>query len=362
MTRSVSRKVLMASPLPPPPGGIATWTEIIVKNGLPGGFQPVIVNTTKRNGGRSGLARVVVELFRTARVLGAMVSRTLTAGPALVHVNCSLSPNGIFRDWLCGVIGKVAGKPLVTQYHGDIPDYVARYSSKKSSLRALHSLSKLSNVNITLNAGSLDYVARLSPKRHCVLLPNFIEDSVFDSDRGELRANTPVRGLYVGHLLLSKGFEHIRDVAAVVPEVEFRLLGPDIGKVTDIHPDLPDNVRFLSPVDRSGVFEEMRRSDFLFFPSYSEGFPITVLEAMAVGLPVVATRVGAIPAMVVEGKGGFLAAKDDSDALASAVRKVAENGAMRKEMGAFNRERSKSLYSYSVVVQELAGLYETTLK
>jgi len=331
----------------------------MVRNGLPEGFEPVVVNTRRVSDGSSGLARSVVELVRTTRILFSMAYKTISVGPAVVHVNCSLSPTGIFRDLLCGTIAKIGRKPLVTQYHGDIPDWVARCESKKLSISALRWLLRLSNVNIALNSGSLAHIERAQPGHNPIFLPNFIEDEILQRNSSSTRdTNSPVRGLYVGHLLPAKGMDHIRKVSAMLPEVEFRLLSGGVGDIGEQRKLMPDNVEIVGAIKREEVLEEMLRSDFFFFPSHSEGFPNAVLEAMAMGLPVISTRVGAVPEMVVEGQGGFLADKDDSEGLGEAIRSIMDDIELRKRMGDFNRARSRALYSYSAVAAQLVTIYE----
>ncbi|MDH3216513.1 MAG: hypothetical protein OEN01_09510 [Candidatus Krumholzibacteria bacterium] len=100
-----ARRVLLVSPFPPPSGGIATWTKIVMEKGLPNGFVPILVDTRLTGTHHaSSLLRSTHQFMRTVRILFSLAGATIRRRPRLVHLNCSLSPNGIFRDLLCGLI------------------------------------------------------------------------------------------------------------------------------------------------------------------------------------------------------------------------------------------------------------------
>jgi glycosyltransferase involved in cell wall biosynthesis len=361
-SRATPKTVLLVSPLPPPSGGIASWTRILLAKGLPGGFKPVVVNTAMAGYFRGPRVLAFLrELVRTLKILSSMLYKTIRHRPHIVHLNCSLSCNGIFRDLACGVIARMFRKPLLTQYHGDIAYFMDRCGPKFLRRFALQRLMRISRINVALNADSLAWARRLASPGTCTLLANFIEDDVIAmAGQKPDRPGGRVRALYVGNFLAEKGVVHIRAVSGMVPDVQFHLIGEDIEGIFDGPGDIPENITISAPMDRRSVLEKMRESDLYVFASRSEGFPNSVLEAMAMGLPIVATRVGAIPEMVEDGKGGFLVARGDIEGLAGAVRSLAGDPGLRGRMGSENWERSKR-FAYSVVVAELAALYRTLL-
>ncbi|HET8654092.1 MAG TPA: glycosyltransferase [Longimicrobiaceae bacterium] len=92
-------------------------------------------------------------------------------------------------------------------------------------------------------------------------------------------------------------------------------------------------------------------------PSYSEGFPNTILEAMAAARPVVATTVGAIPDAVVDGETGLLVPPRDPDRLAAALDTLLSDPARARRMGEAGRERAREHFSARAALSRLEGLY-----
>ena len=92
-------------------------------------------------------------------------------------------------------------------------------------------------------------------------------------------------------------------------------------------------------------------------PTWREGFPNVVLEAMAAGLPVVATPVGAIPEAIREGEEGFLVPVQDAPALTAALRRLIDDPALRLALGAKARKRAVEVFSIEAVTAQLEALY-----
>jgi glycosyltransferase involved in cell wall biosynthesis len=92
-------------------------------------------------------------------------------------------------------------------------------------------------------------------------------------------------------------------------------------------------------------------------PTDREGFPVSVLEAMRAGLPVVASRVGGIPEAVVEGETGQLAERRDPDALAAALRPLVADADRRRRYGQAGRERFLEQFSFETHLRRIWSVY-----
>jgi glycosyltransferase involved in cell wall biosynthesis len=92
--------------------------------------------------------------------------------------------------------------------------------------------------------------------------------------------------------------------------------------------------------ERGDVPEQLAASDVFVLSSRSEGMPMSILEAMAAGLPVVASAVGGIPEIVRDGETGLLVPPGDADALAAALGRLLDDDGLRRRLGAAGRERA----------------------
>jgi glycosyltransferase involved in cell wall biosynthesis len=122
---------------------------------------------------------------------------------------------------------------------------------------------------------------------------------------------------------------------------------------------VPESVEFAGDVsDPSDLY---RVVDLLVIPSDHEGTPNVALEAMASGLPVVATRVGGLPDIISHGENGLLVEPDDEQALYSALREMIDDEALRRQCGQRAREFVVKNCATSLLRSRLEGLYERVL-
>jgi N-acetyl-alpha-D-glucosaminyl L-malate synthase BshA len=168
------------------------------------------------------------------------------------------------------------------------------------------------------------------------------------------------RILFIGALVRQKGADLLirafKKVAEKHEDAELLLVG-DGGErrnLQGLSRALGVRVQFRGYVDKiDGV---LRRSALLVLPSREEGFGLVLLEAMAAGVPVVATRVGGIPEVVVSGENGLLVGKEDVDALAEAIIKVLEEQDLRARL-VLNGIRTAEKFKWDKMAGEVDELY-----
>lgn len=112
---------------------------------------------------------------------------------------------------------------------------------------------------------------------------------------------------------------------------------------------------------RTDVPRLLAAADLFLLTSVSEGIPLTLIEAMAAGLPVVSTRVGGVGEVVADGETGLLAPAGDDAALAENVLRLADDGELRRRLGRQGRERAAARFSEAQMVQRYADLYQEML-
>lgn len=171
----------------------------------------------------------------------------------------------------------------------------------------------------------------------------------------------------VARLSPEKGIDTLLDAAKIVvtsyPSARFVIAGTGplerelAQKVRDLR--LENCVRMAGFVDNvPGLFSGL---DLYVLPSDTEGIPLALLEAMAAGLPVVATRVGGVPEVVVDGVTGFLVPPRQPKALAQAIVRLLVDPDLAKSMGASGRERAESMFDARVTAERTVQVYRDVL-
>jgi glycosyltransferase involved in cell wall biosynthesis len=123
-----------------------------------------------------------------------------------------------------------------------------------------------------------------------------------------------------------------------------------------------DGVEGLPLVPAAEVPSLYRRADVFLSPTRAEGFGFANVEAQGFGLPVISTRLGAIPEVVEEGRSGFLIEPGDRSALLAAMRRLAAEGTLREDMARRGRERFEERFSLAGFQRGLAGIYEEAIQ
>jgi len=211
-----------------------------------------------------------------------------------------------------------------------------------------------------------------------------------DVDRFQPVGERPPRTiLFTGRLAPDKGLhvlcDAFRSVRRRVPEATLELVGPEAPVVREMQVDLSDDPRvraldrfygrsyraelerrlgddlaavsFTGRVPAADMPAVYARGTIGVLPSLEEAFGLPLAEAMASGLPTVASRVGGMPELVVDGEAGLLVPPDDPDALADALVRVLEDPALAARLGAGGRARAVARFSWDAVAERALSLY-----
>jgi glycosyltransferase involved in cell wall biosynthesis len=183
----------------------------------------------------------------------------------------------------------------------------------------------------------------------------------------------PVIGI-VGRVVREKGYMEFAEMAKLVSasrsNVYFLVVGDALASDRDgiaaklrsrvDAAGLHDRFRFTGFTDH--VADYLQVMDIFVLPSYREGFPRSVLEAMSTALPVVATNIRGCREAVVNGETGLLVPTRNGRALAEAVSLLLGNPDRASSMGSAGRERAVRLYSYELVQRRFVGVIESALQ
>jgi glycosyltransferase involved in cell wall biosynthesis len=167
--------------------------------------------------------------------------------------------------------------------------------------------------------------------------------------------------LYVGRLTQNKGVPTLLRAwqqEGTLPPL--RIVGT--GELEEMARDAAlttDTIEYSGPLPHDEVFRAMSRARALLFPStWYENQPLTILEAFASGVPVIASRLGALPELVRDGETGLLFAPGDAADLAAKVRWATENAAAMRGMGEKALKLYRAEYSPEASIEKLVSLYE----
>ena len=191
--------------------------------------------------------------------------------------------------------------------------------------------------------------------------------------RGSLRADlglcdeVTIVG-FTGFIMPRKGLDTLIRAAAKVlrgrDDVAFVIVGRvPIGSLVDHRAEYEALSRALGIGGRvifAGFRDDVRPAvidfDVLCLPSYQEPFGRSIVEAMALGRPVVASRVGGIPEIITDGTDGLLVPAGDPDALASAIARLVDDPSLRRELGAAARATVRTRFDVAVLTRRLQAL------
>jgi glycosyltransferase involved in cell wall biosynthesis len=175
--------------------------------------------------------------------------------------------------------------------------------------------------------------------------------------------------LFVGRLAAVKGvpvlFRALTQVARQCSEVKLTLIGdgPERARLeAEAHSmGLGGMVHFAGYRSQIEVAEALAGADVLVLPSFAEGLPVVLMEAMAARLPVVATRIAGVPELVEHGISGLLVSPGDANALAEAIARLLGDAALRVQIGAAGRVKVLAEFDIAQEAAWLGRLLQTPM-
>lgn len=287
--------------------------------------------------------------------------------PAIVHTHTSKAG---FIGRLAAVIARVPA--VIHQPHGHV--FYGYYSPRRTAVfTALErQAARWTDRIVTLtDRGAAEHLARgIGRAAQYVAVPSGVPTA-------ELRAGAPTRteararlGLApdtfvvvgLGRLVPIKGFDllvrALPAVAAQIPSTRVVLVGDgaERGRLDALACALGVGARLDLAGEVFGVTTHLAAADVLAVPSRNEGMGRVMVEAMALRIPVVATAVGGIPDVVVDGECGRLVAPEDADAFSAALIELGRDEALRRKLGEAAEVRAES-FSASVAREKLLAVY-----
>jgi glycosyltransferase involved in cell wall biosynthesis len=261
------------------------------------------------------------------------------------------------------LFSRLVRKPKIFHLHGFSVDFLRRYHLTRAILK------HVSDYYISIHRKmQRDLVGLGIAKDRIMYLPNAVDVELFHPG-GEKEDNvllylgriTPMKGLHVLLQSLSYLEEPIRLLIAGPADwshsyYQNMLKEIDVQNSTGKH-----EVLYLGVVSQADLLELYRRASIYILPSFGEAFPVTILEALASGTPVITTPVGGIPEIITPFENGILVPRNDPVKLAGAISNLLANSKLRRQLSAAGRDFVVSNFSVNAIAGRLRRIYERIL-
>jgi len=254
-------------------------------------------------------------------------------------------------------------KPKIIHCHGVDTQFLRRYYLSKMLLK------HLANLYISISRQMTEDLLKLGINRNkIVYLPNGVDTNLF-APQGQKEDNLL---LFVGRLDANKGLHVlVKSLRHLEKSVRLAIIGPaswDRKYYLDVLESIKKEnqrgkhrITYLGALDQPEVAKWCQKASILILPSFSEGFPVVILEALSCETPVIATPVGGIPEVVKNRENGILVPQNDPFKLAETIQFLLENEDMRIKFGHEGRELIVKEFSLKTVVSKLTRIYEQML-
>lgn len=255
---------------------------------------------------------------------------------------------------------------IVSLRGGDVPGFRPYDFARQHRLLAplLRWVWRRARAVVANSQGLRDLGAAFEPKVPIAVIPNGVDFEQFQA--GE-RQWQPARLLFVGRVVYQKGLDVLLDALAELTEREWSLtIVGDGPRRADLQAQaarlgIAERITFSGWKTGAKLATAYSEANLFAYASRHEGMPNALLEAMASGLPAVATRIAGNEELVADGETGLLVPSEDPAALRAALAKLIDDVALRQSFGAAARKRVQTRYSWRTVASQYAELLDQAM-
>ena len=365
-TSSRSLRLLHVAPLPPPVTGIGVSFQHFIASAPLAAHANWVINSAGRPARSSGAKRptprrILRHVWLTARVM--RVAREQHVD--VVHLHGSSHDLSFIANGACVAATSLVGARTVWHLHEDLS--VVQFPGHGALTRATFATLARAPSTLALLTEKDGMIARrYVPEHRLAVIPPTCSPEMLSIPLA--RARGSLRVLFVGWLSAAKGIFDLLRVAHLarrqIAGLEFSVLGiarseaesRSVQTFIDQH-NLGSVVKLCGLVTGTDKQRMFADSHLFFLPTRWDAFPVTLLEAMSAGLPVVGTRVGGLPLMLEDGRGARLARVGDVETMVEHVVALAADPDLRLQMGRANRQRFLDQYHPDRVGQRAVDVY-----
>jgi glycosyltransferase involved in cell wall biosynthesis len=337
-------------------GGMAEVVRNLRETELFSAFRIRVIIT--HDGGGTG-RRIVFFLKALTELTPLLVASKV----ALVHVQMA-AHGSCWRKSVFVLLARLFSVPTLLHLHSEYRDFYEKECGPVRRRFIRYVLEHASTV-IVLSDRLHAYLATTAPGARLVTIHNFVNLKRLSEAERVCMPRSSNTILFIGLIGRRKGvYDLVRalpEVIKAVPEARLVAAGPgEIDGVRRCARECGVDDRVLLPGWVSG-FDKLRlleEAALYVLPSYTEGVPLSMLEAMSVGLPVIATPVGGIPDVLRDGEDGYLVPPGSLGELSRRIIELLNNRRLRERMGENARRRLHSKFSADIAVPALIALYQ----
>ncbi len=351
--------VAQLGPDPARGGGMAAVLRSLLASSLAQRYELEMIVTYRSE---RPLARVGAFLSGVGRLLRWRLSRR---GPSLIHIHTA-ARGSLYRKSVYVFLGRLLRRPVLLHIHagrGDIEAFAARLDPLRRRLfgAALRASTRV----LAVSAETAKATERCFGVAGILVVPN-AAPPVPDGRPADGTVEGDGRVLFLGGFAnpVKGGEVYVEAVAAVAPqfpEAEFVLAGPGEPPPEAAAVSALANASWAGWLDEAAKREQLAQCAVFVLPSLSEGLPVALLEAMAWGRPIVATRMGGVPEVVDDGVEALLVPPADPAALAAAIGRLLGDPRERLRLGRAARKRAATLNEVEVYGR-LDSIYQEVLR
>lgn len=282
----------------------------------------------------------------------------------VVHVNVA-SDNSFKRKAFFIKRAHNAGKKIIIHQHGgDFKKYFAADNDDKGQKYILDTLCMAEKL-IVLSEGWKEYFSSILSGRtdrpQIVVLNNTIEIPTESEVSNKTYGVHEI--LFLGRICRDKGIEELiksfDKLSYEFPGMHLNLGGIyEDESFKETIEARGEQITFLGWIDGKVKAEYLKKCDILVLPSYYEGFPVCVIEGMAYGCSVVATRVGAVPEIIDDGVDGILIEPRNEESLTEGLRELLRDDHFMERIGSAARAKAVKMYNIKNTINRLITIYE----
>ncbi|MDN3596246.1 glycosyltransferase family 4 protein [Zunongwangia endophytica] len=285
----------------------------------------------------------------------------------IIQLNPSLNKKSFFRDSIYAYIAKLAKKKLVVYWHGWENDYEEAIFKSKFLKWIFKKTFAKADLSIVLGQVFSDKLKNLGFQNRIIIETNAVESRFlsFPLKKRVINQDDEIKLLFIARLQKEKGvYEAIETLKLLNKEQKnkYKLIiagsGNEEEKIAALANN-DDSIDFLGYIRDEDKHKALLNSDILFFPTYyPEGLPLTILEGIMYGLPVISRPVGGISDIIIHERNGFIIESKDAKDFANVIKRLSSDNNLYSKISENNIEKS-SMFMPSSVCERLMGYYNS---